>query len=234
MSKMLRLPALCEIPILLLALSGCRIEQGPAAVCHPTTCPATQADRHEASLTVEQIKTALTDLPAWPAERRDFSPREWLRILVFARDLQKTDPEIVLKALTEYVRQYYLPYDGPASPVEEWSKVYVLLRVIFNVPSESYDERKHTLPPVSGGGFVEAYASKRAADNASELLSKPLLWTAKGPRLLSKRAGYSGAPYRVGYEWSQFQAHYPYRELDAVVELFRSRVENRGVRSHFQ
>ena len=218
--------ALCGILTFLLALSGCGPQQRPASVCRPTTCSTTQADRQQTPLTGEQIKSALTGLPAWPNDQRDFSTREWLQILVFARELQKTDPEIVLKALSEYVRQYCLPYNGPASPVDEWSKVYILLRVIFDVPSEHYDEHKHTLPPVSGGGFMEAYASKREADRVSEVLSKPLLWTKEGPRLLSRQGGYSGAPYRVDYEWSMFHAHYRYRELDGAINSLRSRVGN--------
>jgi hypothetical protein len=193
---------------------------GCAAAKHPSHAPTTAPAIHPLSL--DEIKAGLKDLPVWPYELRDFFPGEWLQIVEFARQLQYTNPDTVLTALREYTRA---PHDvAPGNEVAAWSKVYILLRVLFDVPSERYDERKHTLPPITGGGFWPAFRSRRECERYESVLSRPILWTKRGPRLFSNIVGYNGKPYDVDREWLPYQDHYKYRNLDGIVRTLRSRV----------
>jgi hypothetical protein len=108
--------------------------------------------------------------------------------------------------------------------VGRWSTVYILLRVLFDVPSERYDERKHALPPITGGGFMIAFRSRRECERLESVVSRPILWTRRGPRLFSSLVGYNGKPYDVDREWFPYREHYRYRDLDGALRTLRSRV----------
>ncbi len=199
------------------AVLGCA--SGEHAVRVPTAVPATQPDSQPSSLTMDEIKAGLEDLPVWPYAQRDFTPREWVQIVEFAYRLQHTDPDTVLTALREYTQ---VPgAEAPGNYVGKWSKVYILLRVLFDVPSERYNKHKHALPPITGGGFMPAFRSRRACDRLESVLSRPILWTKRGPRLFSSYVGYNGKPYNVEWEWLQYREHYRYRSLDDALKLLR-------------
>jgi len=206
--------------VLLPAILGCAASRASAPVL--AAAPPTRTENRQPFLTIDQIRGGLGDLPVWPFAQRDFSPREWLRIVEFAYRLQQTDADTVLAALREYV---HVPNDeDPGKHVGEWSKVYILLRVLFDVPSDRYDKRKHALPLLSGGGFTPAYRSRREYSRLCTVLSRPVLWTEEGPHLFSSLAGYSGPPYDVDYEWSRYQGHYRYRDLEGVLRMLRVRI----------
>jgi hypothetical protein len=208
------------LPVLVVAILGCAASQPSTPV--PEVAPGTQAEHHRSPLTINEINAGLKDLPVWPYAQRDFSPREWLQIVEFASRLQGTDADTVLGVLRNYV--HVGENQDAGKHVGEWSKVYILLRVLFDVPSERYDEHKHSLPPISGGGFMPAYRSRRECERLDSVLSRPILWTKQGPRLFSSLVGYNGKPYNVDYEWSGYRTHYKHRNLDETLKVLRAKV----------
>ncbi len=188
-------------------------------------CVSTRPAETGRTWTESDIKARLEKLPSWPNEVRDFTPEEWLEIITLAQALQRASPDTVRTAMKEYVDHSLTGHLSQREPTAEWSKLFILLRVLFAVPSAPYDGHKRSIGPI-GGGFMFGYeaVSDEEYQRLSSLASAPILWTKQGPRLFACLAGYNGAPYDVDFEWSRYREHYGYRNLDETLRILRAKV----------
>ena len=215
----------CSVLITLLmvpAVSSCVRDPVSQGLGSPVS---TRPGEGSLSWTASDIKARLGKLPPWPNEVRDFAPGEWLEIVTLAQALQQTAPETVRLAMKEYVDEALTGRPGEREPTAEWSKLFILLRVLFAVPSAPYDGHKSSIGPI-GGGFMFGYeaVSDEEYERLSSLASAPIIWTKQGPRLFACLAGYNGKPYDVDYEWLQYRKHYGYRNLDETLRILRAKV----------
>jgi hypothetical protein len=156
------------------------------------------------------IKRAVHALRPWPTPGEPrYSADDWLALLRLAQNLQSVDPDYLAIALDEYVVHYATAFDDESDAISEWSKIVLLLRAMFAIPSDLEEiegKRRGEICPV--GFAIQPYP----ACNVSPLvLSSPLLWGNSPPTLLGARAGYSGGDYRVADEFAYFRKRFGYR-----------------------
>lgn len=178
-----------------------------------------------AAMDVDEIQRRIERLPEWPHRWRTpiLDEDEWLRIVELAQQLQRQPVDKVRRALVEYISS---TDSIPFAPTK-WSKVFLLLRVMFDLPDEAYDKRKPERPQIAGGGFGSAYRglSAREIKKRGMRLSWPISWRDGIPQLECRLGGYNGSPYDVDAEFSLLLKHYGFRDLHAVAEALRRKRE---------
>lgn len=141
-------------------------------------------------------------LPPW----KSVGEEDWDLYIDTAMVLQWADPSLVRIALNEYVLHFSTSWDPEVSAVDEHSKAFLLLRVMFDLP-QTPDESE---PYGVGAWWVRM---RPGAPDISGTESFPILWTQDGPMLTAGFAGYSGASYDAGREFAYFCNHFKYRTL---------------------
>ena len=129
----------------------------------------------------------------------------WSRYIEVARQVQQTDPATVERALSRFVKE---AAHAQAYSDESESKVFLLLRVVFELPSSAPEEQRRSFkgwinwPEADEGGRVN--------------LSWPIVWEEGGSRLEARYEGSEGRPYAADLEYRYFQENYPYRNLSEL------------------
>ena len=138
-----------------------------------------------------------------------YSDRGWSRLRVTALMLQRTDKGTVEDAIEEFVRETAHRSDY----LEQWSKVFLLLRVMFALPEAA--------PPSDArifGGWLAPY--RGAGTSAKVNLAWPIQWNNQRPRLVARYSGYEGAAYLAWLEYSYFLNKYKFRDLTATGQQY--------------
>ncbi len=154
------------------------------------------------------IKTAA----AWP-EGRLMTEDEWQSVMRVALALQRTDPELVERALIVYmVIETHYPDGG--GRLEAWLKPMLILRVMFDIPEDpwKFDVNKLGLEALPCGGFP--YRMREQDAGSPPTVGLPIAWSENGPRLraLRPRIGGGTRMYQPQREYRSLLSRYPYRE----------------------
>lgn len=147
-----------------------------------------------------RLTQALTKIEPWPATT-NYSAHAWKQLTKAARVLQKTEPELAGSVLSEYLKKYA---GQPAQLAVEHGKVFLLLRMVFDITDEHIES--------------SASASQRSGSGLDAIQSAawPIRWYDGQPVLVS---GYPSTPlFRqpVADEYNALRYRYKYRDLSKV------------------
>lgn len=161
-----------------------------------------------APLSSEQIAELVRSLPKWPEIEDAYSPEERNRVIRTAVRLQQQDSLTV----EDGMKLFAMESEDSPDCVDEWSKAFVLLRVMFEVPASLpdgfYREIEESGEP-PGTGFASTPTTSPEFESASD----PVMWTGRDFVLTSRMAGFSGPSYRPDIEYRFFAKHLRYRQL---------------------
>ena len=177
--------------------------------------------RPAASMSKTQMVQMLGRLPSWPVEESKLLTRQdWLRLLRAAEELQQADLRTFREACIEYVRRCRELAAGHPRLIEDESRVFLLLRVMFDLPSELYDPAKHpvTARPIYWFGALYKDLSEEQMEFLGSLLSDPIIWTSEGPEIIGWLAGANGPPYDPAEDLDLLQANYRFRNLRPIID----------------
>jgi len=148
-------------------------------------------------------------LDPWPIEA-DYSEKAWRRMFAVAAVLQEVDPDVVERALWEFVRQAdeLPPTSDAEGGVPGWSKVFVLLRVAFDLPEAQGPMTSAYRGGWMGVTFEEPHRTVWARD-----LAWPVRWVGGRPQLAAGLTGYKGPPYMPDAEYRYFREQFEFRKL---------------------
>jgi hypothetical protein len=159
------------------------------------------------SITNKDMMAMIHALAAWPESMggRDLTDSEWREYIDVAALIQQQDSEVVAKVLHDYIVHFETSFDETVDYTLEWSKVMLLLRVMFALP----EEPRPDLPaPGSWAGQVV-----REGPPSSRSFSFPVHWNGKRPELVAFMAGYNGPPYEAEREYRDFLKQFRFRDL---------------------
>lgn len=162
------------------------------------------------NITEEQVVEYFNALPPWA--QKDFSDSEWACYIEVARIIQKADPNIVESALNKFivdaVREEYAGYESE-------SKVFILMRVVFDLPEEAYLENRRSF---------KGWANWPEPDEKGNVsLSWPVSWRTGKPKLIAPYEGSMGKPYAAGMEYRYMRDRFPFRQLENQFQLLQRR-----------
>ncbi len=163
------------------------------------------------------------------------SDDKWLLLLRTAQDLQHADSSVLYEAIAEYTnvvlqqRSLDTPEVMWAKPgyTENASKILLVLRLMFDLPSEPYTDSALGRVPVPGGfqAFYEDVSSNEMEFRGS-LVSWPIQWTERGPQLVGGLGGDNGPPYEATKDYLLLR-HFRFRELTPTIRQFELRTKQR-------
>ena len=142
-----------------------------------------------------------------PWEAPEFSRESWSRYYAIAELLQECGDELVIHAFREYSEDA-LRNAKTVGLTRELSKAYILMRVLFELPEETWS---------GDGGYRGGWFGWSNEDPAEMLYANspswPIAWTEEGATLVSGCGGYSGPPYSPDREYQAMRDRFAYRSL---------------------
>jgi hypothetical protein len=132
-----------------------------------------------------------------------FADENWTRLVNIAVQIQTNRPENVCKFLREY--QSNRRQDSEQVDMDD-SKVYLLMRVVFDLPEHAKTNR------VAFGNWV----TMRTEINGDGTINHawPITWNHGKPKVVSRCFGIQGfGRYDAAAEFNYFRKNYPYRDL---------------------
>lgn len=148
-----------------------------------------------------EIITKILKLSPWST--RHYKKEAWDRMIKTAKLLQETSPGIVKKALEQFIRRTMWEDDSD----QQWSKVFLLLRVMFLLPEA--EDPSHAC---FFGGWVIPWRVSKIESEVN--LGWPVLWEGNTPKLVSEFNGYKGPPYRGEDEYMYYLNTFPFRKFN--------------------
>ena len=142
-------------------------------------------------------------LPVWPIEHRSFHATEWQHFVDTAALIQRCRADDVREALAKFVSE--VTTNRPPGPGAPESKVFLLLRVVFDLPDDA--------PIVERRSYV-GWMNWPDGDNGRVNLAWPIEWNEGRPRLIDRCVGRVGGPYDAPAEYEYFLAKYRFRDLE--------------------
>ncbi len=147
-----------------------------------------------------RIQHAIQGIEPWPSST-NYSETGWTRLLKATRIVQKSSPRLVNEVLVNYLAGFQ---QDPNQLAVEQGKIFLLLRMVFELPEHS------TAEPL---GFEHWTRGKTDVNpDGTHNLSWPLAWEQGRPHLVSGCSGSAGS-YSVGNEYTYLRYHFPYRNL---------------------
>jgi hypothetical protein len=147
-----------------------------------------------------QLQRKVGKMEPWTAST-SYSDAGWKQLIKTAKAFQTADPKIADAALNDYVAK---AASDPNQLAIEQGKVFLLLRVMFDVPE------------TDGQRVPSALWERRNSDvNPDGTINQawPLVWNGGKPRLVAGRQGSAGSAYSVRNEYSFMRFRYKYRDL---------------------
>lgn len=216
----LSLQSWCVVGVVwLLTHTGCRTRLAPGNgnSSGPASTPV-ETELDTKFITSTTLMSRIHGLAPWPdtsSTHENFTQEEWQQYIRVALLVQQLEPEVVAKALADYIVHYETSFDPAVNCIDEWSKLTILLRVAFVVPEEEIPPtgRIGSDAPMSWGGVaVHDYEIRPNS------YGFPVRWTEFGPTLTAQRVGYNGGRYEAETEYRQFIRKFKFREhLDALI-----------------
>jgi hypothetical protein len=157
------------------------------------------------SISEPRLTGILSRIDPWPPSSTIYSDAAWQELIDAAKVIQMSSPESVKEAMREYQRNQ----TGSDQEINDDGKLYLLLRVVFEIPEKV---------PVSGkrevfGGWVTMRTELN--DDGTENLAWPVSWQNGRPCLVSGYHGLQGfeARYQAAEEYDYFRNKYRMRNL---------------------
>jgi hypothetical protein len=148
----------------------------------------------------------------WP-EGRLLTVEEWQSVIRVAFALQKTDPKLVERGLIVYMAVHQTCNPQDEELVSAWTKPMLILRVMFELPMESWRADFTNQDALPCGGLPYKLIAKEPEARVN--LGLPLSWSAEGPRQTALRphiGGVAGQPYQPQREFRYMLSKYRYRQ----------------------
>jgi hypothetical protein len=149
----------------------------------------------------KQLIESFDRLSPWTTPE-DFGEREWKDYIKVAQVIQKSEPETVKSALTDFMKKAINEeYKG----YESESKIFLLMRIAFDLPEEAPEKARFSFkgwenwPEPDDQGYVS--------------LAWPISWGGNLPKLEASYEGSMGQPYRAVEEYQYLLDHFNYRNL---------------------
>jgi hypothetical protein len=141
------------------------------------------------------------------SDSEDYGEDAWSYLITLAHDFQRIHPILLEAAFRDYCIHYQTAFEEGVDSLAEWSKVLLLLRIMFVLPE---NETTNDWPP-HGFGFAE----KGNYTGVPTTLATPIRWTDGKPSMYAALSTYSGPPYDGGEEYRFLVEHFEYRDLRA-------------------
>ena len=151
-----------------------------------------------------RVKSRIANIEPWPSST-NYSAAGWQHLIAAARTFQKTDSKLIDAALKEYLQKYA----GRPELVSEQSKVFLLLRAVFDLPEDAHGVAEH---PFSDWNRGQAGLNAGGTVN----LDWPLSWSQGGPRLVAGRDDSGGGHYSAREEYDYLRYHFPFRDFSKI------------------
>jgi hypothetical protein len=148
------------------------------------------------------------------SDREDYGEDAWSYLIGLAHDLQRVHPIALEDAFQDYCIHYRTAFEEGTDMDAEWSKVLLLLRVMFVLPGNE-DASVYARKGWPGHGFT--FGRRDTYAGVPVTLATPIDWTKGRPRIYAGRAGYFGGPYEGDAEYRYFLEHFEYRNLEALL-----------------
>jgi hypothetical protein len=191
-------------------LNGCR----SAGVQSRTPEISTATQRQP--LSRSEIMRLISTTKPYPAvlDCEPYGHDNWSRAISLAYMLQQAPPNVVSLAFRDYVVHTATAYDESTDSMLEWSKIHLLLRVMFELPDDENVERYWEMGWRNGGfGFADLYSLAALPLTPAT----PVQWKNDYPELAGGIANYFGADYRAADEYEFFLQRFPFRDLKNLV-----------------
>jgi len=151
-----------------------------------------------------QLKRMVWKIEPWTASP-NYSAAGWTHLVKTAKAIQGMDHKLAEAALDAHLRGFA---NKPAELADEEGKVFLLLRVVFDVRES--------------GSAAQRFAFAGWTRGPSELnpdgtlnLAWPLAWNQGRPRLVAGRSGPEGSRYAVGDDYAYLRYHFSRRDLSS-------------------
>jgi len=162
--------------------------------------------KHEQAVYAKwKLKRQLTKLEPWTSST-NYSPAGWKQLVETAKSFQKVTPKLASDALNEHLNRYSRKADQLAV---EQGKVFLLLRVIFELPESVSAAQRLTF-----ARWPQARSDTNA--NGTVNLSWPLSWQQGKPQLIAGREGSAGPNYSPAEEYAYLRYRFKYRDLSKI------------------
>lgn len=148
----------------------------------------------------QELVNALHNLKAWGSQY-EFNEEDWENYKKTAKIMQK-NKSCIVQVFEQFMNEtLLLPFSS-----EEESKLFLLLRIIFDLPE--LDDVKD-FRPFKGWVNWPDYTNENKVN-----LSWPLRWKDNKPQLIANYEGSMGLPYQALDEYNYFLGKYPFRKIE--------------------
>jgi hypothetical protein len=153
-------------------------------------------------MTEEELAKMFNSLHPW-SHRSGLTARDWDNYEKVARAVQQTDPRVVEGALQSFMES---EGDSPVTDYTDESKLFLLMRVLFDLPESAPVEERHQRKGWINWPLPDA--------NGKVSLAWPISWAHGKPELVASYEGSEGPPYPAVADYRYLKSHYPFRTLD--------------------
>jgi hypothetical protein len=161
--------------------------------------------RAQPALAKYRLKRQFSQIEPWTAST-NYSAGGWKQLVKTAKAVQSASPSLAANALGEYLLRYAAQ---PAQLPVEQAKLFLLLRVVFDLP-----ENGAPGPRASFGGPTGQRSDLNADGTVN--LDWPLAWNQGRPRLVASCAGFADSAYSAKDEFTTLRYDFRPRDLAKV------------------
>lgn len=147
-----------------------------------------------------RLTRAITKIEPWPATT-NYSPAAWKQLVKAARVFQETEPELAGRLLAEHIEKYS---GQPAQLAIEEGKMFLLLRMVFDIAEESNEKESATARQLT------------SPLGTARGLSWPIQWRDGQPSLVSGHPKSQLFQQPITDEFTLMRYRYKYRDLSKV------------------
>ena len=149
-----------------------------------------------------KLKRLVQKIEPWTTST-NYSAEGWKQLAKAAKAFQNASPKLAGETLNDYLRGCAR---NPGQLPAEQGKVFLLLRVVFDLPANAPAGQRLTFANWTRG---RSDLNKDGTIN----LSWPLFWDQGKPRLVAGCQGAAGSGYSAGDEFAHLRYKFKYRDL---------------------
>lgn len=142
-------------------------------------------------------------LKPWKS-KYDFTKKDWKLFIAVAKLIQSVDSATLEEALQSFMKQA-INLDENYQGYENESKLFLLLRIVFDIPETSTSTEKFSYKGWTNWPLP--------TDRTNTNPAWPISWKNGKPKLLDSYEGSMGQPYAAIFEYRFFKEHYKFRKL---------------------
>jgi hypothetical protein len=153
-----------------------------------------------------QVVNILNGVKGW-TDNGSYTVADWSHLTNVASVIRRTDPQVVSQGLDEFTRIC----DSTNGGYLDLTKAYLLMRVLFDLPTNAPASVAHTFP------FANYVTwGKEVNSDGTVNLSWPVGWSDGRPFICSSFWGAEGPPYFPAVEYTYLRTHFKYRRLNVL------------------